>query len=50
VTAEQVDRAISVIGGKSKPAMGFALGGDSIQEPSPSGVSVNEGNGKESER
>jgi len=50
VTAEQVDRTISTVGGKGKPAIGFTLGGSPIREPSQRGISVNNGNGKEAEQ
>jgi len=50
VTAEQVDRAISMIGGKSKPTIGFAIGDDAVQQPSQRGIAVNRKQGKEPEQ
>jgi len=50
VTAEQVDRAISMIGGKSKPTIGFVAPGSPVQEPSQRRIAVNRKHGKEAER
>lgn len=50
VTAEQVDRAISMIGGKGKPAIGFVPSAGPLHDPSQRAIGVNEKNGKEAER